>query len=907
MKKAIWVLFLIAGSSAFLPALMAQQPGQVQGTVEDPHRAPVAQASVKLIAQPTVTALKAVTDEAGHFVFTEVAAGEYLLQVKMQGFEKAELQLKVGSSPTPAQRVRLKVATVTEEITVSARSADPTAPDQNTTAVDLDHDLLRSLPAKNDNPLAVASLFVDPAANGAEGTKIVVDGVEGDQLDVPLSSIKSITVNKNPYSTEFGRPGKGRIEVVTRGGSIRRFHRRFSFTFRDASMDARNAFANVRPPRRRELFEGSIDGPLVRDKVTFFVGGEYLKDNDSAFVSAETPSGLLAESLGIPRRTPRLFGRVDFRLTPLQILSVRYNWSRDSLPNQGVGAFDLPERAWNQTKETHEVRISETAIPSANFSNEVRFDFRSRAKEIRSLSDAPAILVLGAFNSGGGQISLRNAENAVDFQDLVSYIHGKHTFRFGAIVKSRLIDFSDSSNFGGTFTFSDLASLASRQPFKLTVNRGDPRVSFNQHEFAYFFQDEMRFWPRFGLLLGLRHELQSNLDDHHNLAPRVALAYTTADGQTVLRAGAGIFYQRQPVTVEHQSLLLGGSHLRQIVISNPSFPLVGDPSALANLPPPSVVRIDPNIRGAYAIQASLGVERKLGRQSYLSAEYTMLRGLELYRMRDVNAPLPATGLRPDPNFLNMDQFETSGSSHSHSLNLGFRTSVRGKLQLVSQYTLSHAIDDTSGLSSLPADNFDLRSERGRADFDQRHRFNLAGVLKLPHGFGCGLITSVSSGIPYNITTGFDNNHDTVSNDRPSLGNPNAPFTSFGIDGSFIGQTPGVLYNGATALFGTTPPPVVHANDVHWLILPGAGNIGRNIGNGPSFVNVDLRFSKKFMLRRSKSKTEASRDVEFRLDGFNIFNHVNARNFVGTLSSPLFGLANSAFPARELQTSVRFSF
>src|SRR5207245_3805356 len=207
---------------------------------------------------------------------------------------------------------------------------------------------------------------------------------------------------------------------------------------------------------------------------------------------------------------------------------------------------------------------------------------------------------------------------------------------------------------------------------------------------------------------------------------------------------------------------------------------------------------------------------------------------------------------------NIDQFETSASSHSHRLNLGLRTSVRGKVQLASQYTLSHAIDDTSGLSSLPADNFDLRSERGRADFDQRHRFNLAGVLKLPHGFGFGLIASVGSGIPYNITTGFDNNHDTVANDRPSLGNPNAPFTSFAIDGRFIGQTPGVLYDGATALFGTTPPPVVHANDVHWLILPGAGNIGRTVGTGPSFVNVDLRFSKKFMLRKRKSKPNTAR-------------------------------------------------
>jgi len=363
MKKAMWVLFLIAWSTGFLPTLLAQQSGQVQGTVEDPHRAPVAQAAVKLILQPTGTALKAVTDDAGHFLFTGVEPGEYLLQVELEGFEKAELQLRVGISPTPTQRVRLKVANVSEEITVSARSADPTAPDQNATAVEVDHDLLKSLPAKNDNPLAVASLFVDPAANGAEGTKIVVDGVEGDQLEVPSSSIKSIAVNKNPYSTEFGRPGKGRIEVVTRGGSLHHFHRRFSFTFRDASLDARNAFALVRPPRRRELFEGQIDGPLGGGRATFFLGGEFLKDNDSAFVTAETPSGPLVESLGIPRRTPRLFGRIDFRLTLLQILSVRYNWSRDSLPNQGVGAFDLPERAWNQTKETHEVRVSETAIP----------------------------------------------------------------------------------------------------------------------------------------------------------------------------------------------------------------------------------------------------------------------------------------------------------------------------------------------------------------------------------------------------------------------------------------------------------------------------------------------------------------------------------------------------------------
>jgi hypothetical protein len=751
--------------------------------------------------------------------------------------------------------------------------------------------------------LAVASLFVDPAANGVEGTKIVVDGVEGNGLDVSSTSVKNIAINNNPYSVEFSRPGRGRIEVVTRGGSLRRFHRRFTFIFRDASMDARNAFAVVRPPRQREWLEGEIDGPLARGKATFILSGDYLRDNDNAFITAETPGGPLAETLGIPRRTARLFARTDIRITPVQILSVRYNWSWDSLANQGVGAFDLPQRGWNSTNETHEVRISETATPTANFLNEVRFDFKARPKDAHSLTDAPAILVQGAFNSGGAQISRRDREDNVEFQDLASYIHGKQTFRFGEVLKSRFIDSTDRSNFGGTFTFSDLVSFANKQPALFTVKQGNPRVSFTQHEFAYFFQDEIRLWPRFGLVLGFRHELQSNLDDHDNLAPRVALNYTTADSRTVLRAGAGIFYERQPVILKQQSLLLDGSHLRQIVISDPGFPLAGSPSALTNLPP-SVVRIDPRIRTPYAIQASFGVERKFGRQTYLAADYTLLRGLKMYRMRDVNPPLPGIGLRPDPNFLNVDQFETSGSSHTHSLSLGLRTTaLRGRLQLVSQYTLSHAIDDTSGLFSLPADNFDLRGERGRADFDQRHRFNLATFLMLPRGFGLGLVASVRSGVPYTVTTGFDNNNDSVLNDRPSLGNINTPFPSFAVDGSFVAGTPGVLYDGRKALSGGGLVPV-NANDVHWLILPGVGNVRRNSENGPGLANVDLGFSKKFILRENDNKARGSRDVEFRCDAFNLFNHVNFRNYIGTLTSPFFGQANDAFPTRKLQLSLR---
>ena len=121
----------------------------------------------------------------------------------------------------------------------------------------------------------------------------------------------------------------------------------------------------------------------------------------------------------------------------------------------------------------------------------------------------------------------------------------------------------------------------------------------------------------------------------------------------------------------------------------------------------------------------------------------------------------------------------------------------------------------------------------------------------------------------------------------------------------MGETPGVLY-GARALSGGGLVPL-NANAVHWLILPGVGDVGRNTGEGPGFVDVGMCFAKKFMLRKSQNKSEASRDVELRLDAFNLLNHVNCKNYVGTVWSPSFGLANNAFAARELQVSVRFSF
>src|SRR5262249_40427174 len=132
----------------------------------------------------------------------------------------------------------------------------------------------------------------------------------------------------------------------------------------------------------------------------------------------------------------------------------------------------------------------------------------------------------------------------------------------------------------------------------------------------------------------------------------------------------------------------------------------------------------------------------------------------------VNAPLPATGLRPAANFGNIDQIESSAQLRSHAIVATFNGKVGKFFKPYAQYLFSKGTNDTSGTFSLPANNYDLRPEIGPADFDRRHRFNLMGVMKLSQGFQFGMVLSLASGAPFDISTGMDDNGDSVANDRP---------------------------------------------------------------------------------------------------------------------------------------------
>ena len=101
------------------------------------------------------------------------------------------------------------------------------------------------------------------------------------------------------------------------------------------------------------------------------------------------------------------------------------------------------------------------------------------------------------------------------------------------------------ANFGGTFYFSTLADYLNNRPFLFSINQGDGNLVFWQKEFGLFVQDNILVRPNFSIGVGLRYDWQNISGDNNNFAPRFSFAFAPdKKRQTVLRGGAGFFYDR---------------------------------------------------------------------------------------------------------------------------------------------------------------------------------------------------------------------------------------------------------------------------------------------------------------------------------------------------------------------------
>jgi hypothetical protein len=824
------------------------------GVIDDPSGAVLAGARVELVRDGTVGQTTR-SDDSGTFEFVSVPAGTYEIRASYEGFVPLKVPVTVTDRSVAALKLTMQPAGTHQESVVVADAGSKLSTDtsENQNSVQMTTETLNNLPVFDDDYVAAMSQFLDSGDLATGGVTLVVDGIEVNDPGMAPSAIKEVRINNNPYDVQYSRPGRGRIEITTRPGSVE-YHGSFNFLFRDSELNAREPLALVRPPEQRRIYEGYFTGPIRDSKNTsFLVSIDRDEEDLQAVVFALGLSGPIQENVPTPYRNFLASGRVMHNFGENNKASWFFSYQDHTNKNQGVGGVTLPSAGTNTEFQEAEFRYSQDTVISSKLVNEFRFLTGHYYLPTSSISTDAQIVVAGALVEGGAQADQVRTEFHAALTEILSYSTGRHLIKGGIDIPDlsrRGLD--NNVNSSGTFYFSDLADLAASRPYSFIQQQGHGHVVFLEKVLGVFVQDDFRLLPNLMISAGLRYYWQNYFHSDHNVAPRFSLAYSPrGDKKTVIRGGAGMFYDRTGPWPIFDLLLYNGSRVKNFVITNPGFPDPLNAGEQLSGQPVSIVTLDPTARIPYSIQYSAAVERQLLGAATLSVTYLGSRGIDRFRSVDINAPpAPLYLARPNPDFGQIRQIESSGRSAFDSLEVSLRGNVTKRVTTMAQYRLAWSRDNTSGIGYFPSNNYDLSGEWARSDWDRRNRLTLLATFDAGRHVDVGVALGAFSGAPYTETTGFDNFNDGLGNERPA-------------------------------------------------------GVPRNSLQGPGYVDLDLRVSRKFYLL--KSKQDKGPTLNLGLDAFNAANHVNYTGYIGNLSSPLFGLPVSAQPPRRLQMSARFNF
>jgi hypothetical protein len=387
---------------------------------------------------------------------------------------------------------------------------------------------------------------------------------------------------------------------------------------------------------------------------------------------------------------------------------------------------------------------------------------------------------------------------------------------------------------------------------------------------AAFVQDDWRLLRRLTVSYGARSEYERELQTHLAIAPRAGIALALSDdGRSTLHAGVGLFYSQIPQTMVSDVLRSRQSAL--LVVARPQFfPSVPDTLPAAQTEVTTRTNA-PNLTMPLLAVSTLSVDHQIAPHLFASIGYTWKRGADLLRTRVIATHAgDVGGLALGPTL----QFESTGRSTAHEIHLTTSGNMGSWLSVFGSYQRALAFQDTDGPFTIPASSADLAAEWGPAPAP-RHQVAAGASFALP---GPGEISisplvRAMSALPFNITTGMDNNGDTQFADRPAVaqpGDPGAVVTPYGV----FNPNPG----------------------------PGQTIVPRNSGVGPTELTLDLTASWS-----SVGQLATSDRATFTITVNNLTNRVNNAPYNGVLTSPFFGVANRALNPRRITLSLRYDF
>jgi hypothetical protein len=533
--------------------VLGQSPGPATGTVQgvvftadaDGGRSVVPAAKISLDGSSHI---EAQSTPEGKFVLRAIPAGSYTITAQASGMA-ATVRIEVTAETVSEVELQMKLQAVTESTTVSA-SAEPADTKEPSGINTVENSAIRNMPNIDEQFQSLLPLIpgvvrgpnglinMKGARTSQNGSLVnsadVTDPATGaTAINIPIDVVSSVKVLSTPYDPEYGKFTGAVSNVETRAGDFNKFR-----------VSAQNLL-----PRFRRI-DGSImgvaafspritfSGPIAKDRVAFTQSFEYRYERDPVDSLPILQSWTRSENFNS-------YTQIDFNISPKQTATASFAIFPQRLDYYGLNTFtpqastpDLNERGYQAYLQHRYVTDSGDLLTS-------QVSFRRFDADLVPNSDAPFELLVetteGDFFNHQNRDTTRTEWQEI-FRSRPHHFYGSHELDAG-------VDFAHSS-YDGRQEFL---------PVEIVGVAGDPleqiqfgpasTFSVDQSEIAWFVGDKWTVSNRLTFDLGLRFDRDS-VTDSVNPAPRAGFILAlTKDGKTILKGGAGFFYDRVPLDV----------------------------------------------------------------------------------------------------------------------------------------------------------------------------------------------------------------------------------------------------------------------------------------------------------------------------------------------------------------------
>jgi hypothetical protein len=877
----VLLVFLACASPLFAQA--PPRDGRLIVTVVDQTRAVLPGATVTISglddATKTVARDPVKASDQGVATIT-LPPGRYLITAEFPGFDPGVLKdVRIRAANDNKQMVVLAIQGLQDSVTVG-RDKQESAADRNNgsfgTALTREQ-----VDALSDDPAEMAKQLQEMAGGNAV---MRVDSFEGGQLP-PKAMIKSIHVTRDAFAAENHNAGGLFIDIITQPG-IGPLRGGGRYNLRDGSVTGRSPFTEVKGPERQQQFGTNFSGTLVKDRASFNLSLNGSASFDTPNLYVQTPAGLISEAMALrqPRTNSNVYAVLDYAVTKDQTLRLNYSQNDSKQSNLGIGGYNQAERAYSSEENFHTLRVQEVGPLGRRAFTNTRLEFGWSDTATRSAVDKVTVSVNDAFTSGGAQISGGKQTRSFNLASDLDYVRSIHSVRAGVALNAASYRSNDTANYLGTYTFESLAAFEAGLPRSFTRRIGDPNIDYFNLQGAGYIQDDIRVRKGLTLTPGLRYEAQTHLSDFNAFGPRFGVTWAPfKNGKTTLRASAGVFTDWLNSGTYEQTLRVDGLRQQELNIVNPAFP---DPGSVGIVPPINKYMLADDLQMARNVRLSSGIDYALNPFSRLGVSYAHISGTGLLRGINLNAPV--SGIRPNPALGNLVEVLGDATSRQNTANVFMQISLAPpsmgppkerwnwkRTNFGINYTLGRSENDTDGAFAVPATG-GLAAEWGPAQNDVRHRLGAFFGANWFRNFNANLNLNFSTGSPYTIRTGFDDNGDQIFNDRPSGVGRNSlrGANAVTLNGFFIYNIP----IGQKKL-GPMPPGI--------FIM---GSPGGNFNVQTMSADALPRFRMGIVVNAQ-----------------NMTNRSNYVGYSGTLSSPLFGQPTGVQGMRRIDVGLNFNF